>query len=282
TVKGWFRENNGAFTNIDLFDDGNHDDGQANDGFFGGTYNISAASANIEYYISATDNENNTSRFPRCETLKINYNPPLQNLVINEFMASNETSYSDEFGEFDDWIEIYNADENSVNLSDLFLSDNPNIPNKWQLPNIVLQPDNYLIIWADEDGNQGERHANFKLSKSGETLGIYSNETNGFAPLNVVNYPAQTTDISYGRIPNGTGDFIALDFISPNGNNEDSTTIIIDTFPQNEVIIFPNPFTNSLTIRHNYEENPTIQIYNSIGQIVFEEANIDKIIVGMV
>jgi hypothetical protein len=272
-VKGWFRENNGSFVAVNLFDDGNHNDGQANDGFFGGTYNIAAASANIEYYISATDNDNNTGRFPRCELIHLNYNPQLQKLVINEFMASNETTYADDMGEFEDWIELYNADENSVNLANLYLSDNPNIPNKWQLPNVVLQPDQYLVIWADEDGNQGEFHANFKLSKSGETIGIYSDENNGFAPLDFIDYPAQTTDISYGRIPNGTGNFVALDSISPNRNNEDTVITIIYPAPTNGVILFPNPFSGDLKIAHDYE-NPSILIHNSVGQIVFEAMNI--------
>lgn len=275
TVKGWFRENNGSFTSTDLFDDGNHNDGQANDGLFGGTYNINTLSGNIEYYVLATDNDNNTSRYPRCETIEFNYNPNLQNLVINEFMASNETSLADDDGEFDDWIEIYNADENSINLEHLYISDNPNIPNKWQLPSLILQPDNYLVIWADNDESQGNLHANFKLKKDGETIGIYSDESNGYAPFDFIDYPTQTTDISYGKIPNGTGPFVPLDFISPNKNNEDSITIIIDTFPQTEIFLFPNPFINSLTIQHNYE-NPTIHIYNSIGQIVFKDINIDK------
>jgi spore coat protein H len=273
TVKGWFRENNGSFTTIDLFDDGNHNDGQANDNIFGGTYPITATSTTIEYYVSATDNENNTSRFPRCELINLNYNPQLQNLVINEFMASNEASYADNVGEFEDWIEIYNADENSVSLDNLYLSDNPNIPNKWQLPNLTLQPNEYLVIWADEDGSQGELHANFKLSKNGETIGIYSDEANGFAPLDFINYPAQNTDISYGRIPNGTGNFVFLDFISPNENNEDSAIIVIDTLPITEIILYPNPFTNTLTIFHNYND-VSILIYNTIGQTVFEAANI--------
>ncbi len=275
TVKAWFREENSSFVSIPLLDDGNNNDGQANDGFFGGTYQISNPSGNIEYYIIATDNESKMGRFPRCGIESFYYNPPLVNLVINEFMASNETAFSDSAGEFDDWIELYNAANVPVDLGNLFLSDNPNIPNKWQLPNQTLQPDEYLVIWADEDSNQGELHTNFKLSKNGETLGIYSDAANGFAPLDEIAYPTQTTDISYGRMPNGTGDFMVLDSITPSRNNGGLQVVIPqDTFPRTDILIFPNPTTDVVNIAHGFNQ-PNIRIYNANGQLVFEDFKID-------
>ena len=48
-------------------------------------------------------------------------------LSINEIMASNATVIADNEGDFDDWIEIYNAGNVSVNLAGLYLSDDPDI-----------------------------------------------------------------------------------------------------------------------------------------------------------
>jgi hypothetical protein len=274
TVKVFYNQNGSPFSNTELFDDGNHGDEQANDGVFGGTVSLNIGSGTVNYYVNAVDNQNNSSRFPRCEERSINFNPSLPKLVINELMASNEMAFSDEEGEFDDWIEIYNADNQAIFLGDKYLSDNLTNPAKWQLPAISLDANEYLLIWADEDGEQGELHANFKLKKSGETLGIYSNENDGYAPIDVVSYPNQTTDISYGRLPNGVGAFQVLPFISPKLNNEDSIFVPIEP-PVETVKVYPNPFSESVTLSHFYE-NVSLKIYNSIGQEIFSDYAISK------
>ncbi|MBN2132757.1 MAG: lamin tail domain-containing protein, partial [Sedimentisphaerales bacterium] len=53
-----------------------------------------------------------------------------QNLVINEFMAANNTSIQDSLGDYDDWIEIYNAGETAVDLAGYYLTDDPSEPTK--------------------------------------------------------------------------------------------------------------------------------------------------------
>ncbi len=275
-LKGWISEDGGAFTSFDLFDDGLHDDEQANDGIFGGTYPVSIPTGLIKIYAAATDQIGQIARFPRCENVEFIYNPTVPKLVINELLASNETAHADENGEFDDWIELYNADSYPINLKGKFLSDQPNIPNKWELPDVTLAAGDYLIIWADGDGGQGNNHANFKLSKGGETLGIYSNEANAFAPIDVVQFPAQTTDVSYGRLPNGVGAFQFLSFTSPDATNEDSVIIVIEP-PHilEKMLLFPNPFTEKINIWHPYE-TPLLKIYNSVGIEVFSDFNINE------
>lgn len=274
TVKVFYNQNGSPFSSAELFDDGNHGDEQANDGIFGGAITLNIGSGMVDYYVNAVDNQNNSSRFPRCEERSIRFNPSLPKLVINELMASNEMTFLDEADEFDDWIEIYNADNQPIFLGDKYLSDNSSNPAKWQFPAITLKADEYLLIWADEDGGQGELHANFKLQKSGETLGIYSNENDGYAPIDVINYPSQTTDISYGRLPNGVGAFQVLPFVSPNRNNEDSIFIPVK-LPVERVLVYPNPFSESVTLSHFYE-NVSLKIYNSIGQEVFSDDDISR------
>ena len=57
-------------------------------------------------------------------------------LVINEFMADNETTVEDpdESGEYPDWIELYNGSEEPIALNGLFLTDDLDEPTKWQIP----------------------------------------------------------------------------------------------------------------------------------------------------
>lgn len=223
------------------------------DGHYSATVAINAPGI-MKYYIKATDSSDQNRNFPSCGNTEINTGFfPTPNLVINEFMASNSTAVTDNNGEYDDWIELYNADNVDIQLSNYYLSDNSENPNKWQLPNITIAPDDYLLIWADEDGSQGDTHANFKLQKSGEQIGIYDNEDNNFAPLDYIEYGTQNTDISFGRTPNGFGDFEVLDFYTPNANNDINTNVSEITF-QN-LSIHPNPATIEFKIDDNYIGN---------------------------
>jgi len=145
----------------------------------------------MNYYIKVRDDSNQSRNYPKCGDAEINVGfASTPALVINEIMASNTESFADENGEYDDWVEIYNADSEAIELSNYYLSDNPENPNKWQLPEMTLMPDSYIIIWADEDGSQGDRHANFNqkyigasysiININGEKIAsdIYNNEIN--------------------------------------------------------------------------------------------------------
>ena len=128
-----------------------------------------------------------------------------QNVVINEFMASNDATIADQDGEFEDWIELYNNGNTSINLGGYSLSDDGGNLAQWSFPaGTSIAANGYLIIWADDDEDQMGLHTNFKLSGGGET--IYLTNTAG-AFIDTIKYGSQTTDISFGRIPNGTGAF---------------------------------------------------------------------------
>ena len=71
----------------------------------------------------------------------------------------------------------------------------------------MVLPDDYLIVWADEDGNQGSNHANFKLSNLGEIV-ILSNSDSTI--IDSISFPTQNEDISFGRSPNGYEIFTML------------------------------------------------------------------------
>lgn len=78
----------------------------------------------------------------------LSLNLPAQTLVINEFMASNSSTITDEDGEYSDWIELYNAGSASVNLQGYGLSDNANNPFKWVFPDVTIAQGQHLLIWA--------------------------------------------------------------------------------------------------------------------------------------
>jgi len=150
-------------------------------------------------------------------------NPSHAKVVINELMASNIASFSDPQGEFDDWIELYNAGDTSVNVGGMYLSDDPEVPTMWQIPlgnagATTLGPGRFLLIWMDgqtgdyQAGQQqgGVRtvgppacgfHGGFRLGADGE--GIYLFDVDGVALVDSLIYGEQTPDLSYGRYPDG-------------------------------------------------------------------------------
>ena len=94
-------------------------------------------------------------------------------VTINEFMASNDQEIADEFGEFDDWIEIYNEYDSPINMLGLYLTDDLDDPTKWAFPDVTIPANGFLLIWADNDTIQGDFHAYFKLNNSGEKIGLF-------------------------------------------------------------------------------------------------------------
>ncbi len=133
-------------------------------------------------------------------------------VVINELMADNDNVVMDPQGDNDDWVELFNRTDSPVDLTGMYLSDKEDNPTKWQFPDgTVIAANGYLIVWCDEDHDDETAteglHANFKLSKSGETVLLVDSDANGNTVLDTVVFGEQETDVSYGRIPNGTGDF---------------------------------------------------------------------------
>jgi hypothetical protein len=126
-------------------------------------------------------------------------------VVINELMPLNSTTATDQDGEYDDWIELYNNSDEAIDLSGYYLSDNDNDVTKWQFPEgTTIEGNGYLIIWADNDTLQTGLHACYKLSADGEEVVLSKpNKT----VIDEVEFGGVTTEVSYSRIPNGTGSF---------------------------------------------------------------------------
>jgi len=128
-------------------------------------------------------------------------------LVINEILPGNDNSGTDEFGENDDWVEIYNASDEAINLEGFFLSDNDGNETKFVFPDFELAADDVVVVWCDDQPEQGDFHASFRLSAAGEEVGLYDPDT---LTLDYVRYGSVPDDIAVGRFPNGRGPFSVL------------------------------------------------------------------------
>lgn len=251
----------GAFEYIAMFDDGMHDDLAAGDGIYG--VEIPVLSSDIHYYIYA-ENEDAGKFSPvraahEYYTISVN-----KGLVINEISALNTSIAFDENGDYDDWIELYNNSTETIHLLDYHLSDDMAQLDKWTFPDVSIEPDEYLIIWADDEpSDSDELHANFKLSGDGESL-ILTN--NSLEIVDIVSFGTQYENITYGRFENGIGDF---DYLIPTFNGINETLASTNEFTSsNSFNVYPNPTSNYINIDFNENYNGEIFFYNINGKLM--------------
>ena len=91
-------------------------------------------------------------------------------VVVNEYSCANLSQYQDDYGKFEDWIELYNTSGASADIGGFYLSDNENKPTKWQFPSGVNIPAHgFLKVYAsgrNEVMNGNSFHTNFKLTQT--------------------------------------------------------------------------------------------------------------------
>ncbi len=223
----------------------------------------------MEYYLELSGAAI-SGRLPSCGEYKVQLGyKDSPAVVINEFMASNSISKKDEAGEYDDWIELYNSSNEVAPINTYFLSDDPDDPTKWQLPNVILLPGQYLTIWADDDANQGKEHTNFKLKKEGEFLGLFDSRANHNALIDGLEYPPQETDVSYARLPNGTGDFVFEPYHTYGYNNDEASAA--EEQVVTAIKVYPNPAREVLYIESESNAHRVVSLYNVAGELIKEE-----------
>lgn len=142
-------------------------------------------------------------------------------VVINELMASNELTIKDPQGKYEDWVELYNTSDVAVNLDTCYLSDKIDNPTKWRFPTgTIIEPKGYLMVWCDEDSLDAGLHADFKLAKEGEGVYLFTKEATGNVMLDSTSFGELDKDVSWGRLPNGTGSFKSFTTPTPGGENK--------------------------------------------------------------
>ena len=259
---------NMAFKTIAMFDDGNHNDGIANDGVFGGK--ISNSSNVVDYYLYADNDSAGVFSPVRAayEFYSIQSQLKVGDVVINEIMSNNISMASDASGKFEDWIELYNPTNSPISTKGLFLTDFPGSNLlKWEFPNYLIPAQGYAIIWADEDGGQGDMHANFQLSNLGHEQLTLSNSDSLI--IDSITYLSQADDIAFARSPNGTGSFI-LQTPTFNANNDFINSI---TENHEQIKVYPNPFSDVI----KWNGFKAVEVRDILGKLMYISENTNHI-----
>ena len=273
----------GNFTRMTMFDDGLHNDGPAGDGIFGATLPPAPAMTYVRWYVQATsENADRSVSFdpPGAEhdiyVYQVQHemmaDPPVR---INEIMADNLNTVADGALQYDDWIELYNVSSEAYDLTGHWLTDNGADLHKYQFPEgTIIQPGEYLIVWADGEPEQGTDHAGFSLSAEGEEVWLSD-------PQNVVldhmSFGAQITDLGYARVPNGTGPFVqqTATFAMFNG-----TSVSIEESGESaQLLIYPNPASEWLTVICSGSmevRSMEVSVSDATGRIVWQDRIVDR------
>ncbi len=170
-------------------------------------------------------------------------------LIINEFMALNNTTLQDEDGNFEDWIEIYNSGSTDVDLEGWSLTDEADNFFKWKFPKFTLAAGEYLVVFASGKDRKLEKdklHTNFKLNGTGEFLGLGKPDGSQFVSLFAPNYVVQYPDVSYGLL-------------------NESYTYCTNPTPGSENSYSPYVTTPQFSIEHGYYNTPfTLELTSNL------------------
>ena len=145
----------------------------------------------------------------------------LGQIVINEFSASNFDSHQDNYGEYEDWIELYNTSNSDVDLNGWYLTDKPNNLTKWQFPSsFIVSANSVAIIYCSglDEINGGVAHSNFKITQTKFNEVFVLSDASGSVVDSISVVPAQKSH-SRGRDVNGGSTWSLFTTATPNANN---------------------------------------------------------------
>jgi hypothetical protein len=143
-------------------------------------------------------------------------------VVINEIMTDNESTIKSDYGNYTDWIELYNTADYIVDVSGMFLTDNLTT-YRWQFPsNVSIQAHGYLLVWADGNFRLGGLHTNFKLDSDGETIALFAADG---SLVDSITFDRQVQDVAYGRTSDGESNWNYLIDPTPGEANSVDTSL---------------------------------------------------------
>lgn len=149
-------------------------------------------------------------------------------LRLNEVMVVNDSNAIDDFGERHGWIELFNSTHAPMEISSVFITNDPTNPKKYPVPlgdvNTRIPKRQHVVFWADGKPSRGTFHLNFLLEEGKDNwIGVY--DANGITLIDSVTIPASLgRGMSYARSVDGVGEWeirtdVGEDYITPSSNN---------------------------------------------------------------
>lgn len=128
---------------------------------------------------------------------------------INEILPSNSNGCADDINERNDWIELYNTSDKAVDLAGYSLTDDTASWDKSRIPKgITIEGRSITLFWADGAPVPDRNHLTFKIkSAGGEQVVLYDQDGR---QVDLYRWKETvSSDVSFARVPDGTGDFVS-------------------------------------------------------------------------
>lgn len=145
-------------------------------------------------------------------------------VVINEFMADPASDWSPSDGDLvydsldDEWLEIYNTGPGSVDITGWRLRDAIS-DSSWKYGfSGVLEPGEIFVVYGNEAYDWEEAFGYLKnglsLNNGGDTISLVRGDG---TVADIVAYTSSEVrdDCSWGRMPDGSGDWWLFDELNP-------------------------------------------------------------------
>ena len=178
---------------------------------------------------------------------------------INE-VSADDGIYVNDYFKRNDWVELYNTTDKDIDAEGMFLTDNPEKPEKYVISkgnsqaSTIIPAHGYLIIWCDKKDPITQLHAGFKLENEGDELMLTAADkswTDRFV------YAAHTSDQTVGRYPDGSNDVYVMNI--PTIEKANVVSSYVKSVEQPQVIT---------GVREVMAQEGSGRIYNLKGQAV--------------
>ncbi|MFT4770742.1 MAG: gliding motility-associated-like protein [Cryomorphaceae bacterium] len=142
-------------------------------------------------------------------------------VVVNELSAANSGGFADNYGDFEDWIELYNSGGADVDLSGFYLSDDELEPMKWEIPaGTTIVAGDYLLIYASDRDESvgGNLHSSFKITQAKQEGAVLSDPSGEIVDSYLLTIANQRNH-SRGRLTDGANDWGVFTTPTPGAAN---------------------------------------------------------------
>ena len=215
----------------------------------------------------------------------------VDSVFINEIMASSDQGLTDEYGEFEDWVELYNGGSEAVDVGGLFLADNFPATSPWRIPTgmpglTTMGPGEFLVVFSDNEPEQGPLHATFKLSKEGEEVVLMQRIGSDTLVIDRLTFGLQGRNISFGRIPDGGIMLELLSRATPGAPNFLETQVPEIALDTKDVLLYPVPSHGPLYVKFNEgwltgDVPVEIAVYSITGRMLSRTMHQSSPIIGL-
>lgn len=228
-------------------------------------------------------------------------------IFINEICSSNNSNggTSDDYGNYPDWFEVYNASSDTINLAGMYLTDKPAKQTKYMIPygyeETKIAPKSRMVFWADGMPFLGPSHIGFKLENvDNASIGLNMDCGDDIVSVDYVNYMEMVSNKSYGHDADGSGNWIIFGDCEngkvylPTPGKANSSNVcnsnecfatdvedeIIGEIEQVAVTVYPVPTRDNVNVEVKNAESVNLFIYDNLGRLlqVYEKLNASSVV----